>query len=194
MGLKGEISEQPAVLRGLLEDQMDHISRIVTEIHSRKIHYVFLTARGSSDHAGLYAKYLWCSANQLPVALAAPSLFSIYRKPPKLDRALVVAISQSGQSPDILSVVQEGKEQGAPTLAITNDPGSPLATLSTARHFAVKRRGSFSPIVSVYCPALWRWIYVETASISICWTQEWIRSRSCADWSGQWPGRIPNPL
>ena len=127
MSLKTEIMEQPAVLRGLLENEMAQITAIAAEIRTRPVRYIFLAARGTSDHAGLYAKYLWGSANGLPVALAAPSLFSIYGKPPRLDNALVVAISQSGQSPDILSVVLEGKRQNAPTLAITNDPRSPLA-------------------------------------------------------------------
>jgi glucosamine--fructose-6-phosphate aminotransferase (isomerizing) len=65
--------------------------------------------------------------NGLPVALATPSLFTYYQRPPNLEGALVVAVSQSGISPDIVSVVQEGKRQGCLTLAITNDPGSPLA-------------------------------------------------------------------
>jgi glucosamine--fructose-6-phosphate aminotransferase (isomerizing) len=74
----------------------------------------------------LYAKYLLGARNRLPVAPAAPSLFSLYGSPPRLEGALVLAISQSGQSPDILAVVEEGNRQGVPTLAITNDPASPL--------------------------------------------------------------------
>ena len=127
MSLKSEIVEQPDVLRALMEGAMEGITAIAHQIRSRPICYVLLAARGSSDNAGIYAKYLWGSHNGLPVALAAPSLFSIYRRPPQLDGALVVAISQSGRSPDILSVVQEGKRQGVPTLAISNDPRSPLA-------------------------------------------------------------------
>ncbi len=96
-------------------------------IQSRGVHWVLIAARGSSDNAALYAKYLWGSRNGLPVALAAPSLFTLYGTPPKLQGALVVGISQSGQSPDIVSVLAEGYRQGVPTLAITNDPSSPLA-------------------------------------------------------------------
>jgi glutamine---fructose-6-phosphate transaminase (isomerizing) len=70
--------------------------------------------------------------NRLPVALAAPSLFTVYGTPPRLGRALVIGISQSGQSPDVVSVVEEGKRQGAATIAITNDPESPMA--QTAHH------------------------------------------------------------
>ncbi len=65
--------------------------------------------------------------NRLPVALATPSLFTYYKKPPDLNGAFVVGISQSGRSPDIVSVLEEGRRQGCPTLAITNEPASPLA-------------------------------------------------------------------
>jgi glucosamine--fructose-6-phosphate aminotransferase (isomerizing) len=123
MSLKSEIFEQPSVLEGLLIKRMGVVQDIAEEINKAAIKYIFLAARGTSDNAGLYAKYLWGAFNQLPIALAAPSLFSLYAKPPSLQDAFVVAISQSGQSPDIVSVVTEGKRQGVPTLAITNDPG-----------------------------------------------------------------------
>ena len=127
MSLRSEIFEQPAALGRLLRRQADPAQEIARSIRSRGIHWVFIAARGSSDHAALYAKYLWGSRNGLPVALAAPSLFTLYQTPPKIQGALVVGISQSGQSPDIVSVLAEARRQGAPTLAITNDPSSPLA-------------------------------------------------------------------
>jgi glucosamine--fructose-6-phosphate aminotransferase (isomerizing) len=127
MGLHEEIFEQPLVLGRLVESQLDTVQRIAVAIKKADIDYIFLTARGTSDHAGLYAKYLWGMVNQLPVALAAPSLFSVYKQPPRLSRAAVVGISQSGQSPDIVSVLAEGRRQGALTVAITNAPASPLA-------------------------------------------------------------------
>jgi glucosamine--fructose-6-phosphate aminotransferase (isomerizing) len=135
MSLKDEIFEQPNVLQRLIDTQWSTVQTIAQDLKQRqdtdrRIDYVFLTARGTSDHAGLYAKYLWGAHNQLPVALAAPSLFSVYRLPPRLDRALVVGISQSGQSPDIVSVLEEARRQGAPTLSITNAPDSPLAQAS----------------------------------------------------------------
>ena len=127
MSLRTEIFEQPAVLRGLLESQSEVAGRIARSIRDRGVRSVFLAARGSSDNAGLYAKYLFGATNKLPVALAAPSLFTTYDSAPNLDGQLVLGISQSGQSPDIVSVVAEGRRQGALTLAITNDPESPLA-------------------------------------------------------------------
>ena len=70
---------------------------------------------------------MWGGLAGLPVALASPSLFSVYRRPPTLRGALVVGVSQSGQSPDIVAVLAEARRQGAPTLALTNGPSSPLA-------------------------------------------------------------------
>jgi glucosamine--fructose-6-phosphate aminotransferase (isomerizing) len=127
MSLKSEIFEQPAVLDRLLRTQTDPARGIARTIRSRGIHWVLIAARGTSDHAALYAKYLWGSRNGLPVALAAPSLYTLYHTPPRLQGALVVGISQSGQSPDIVSVLSDARRQGALTLAITNDLASPLA-------------------------------------------------------------------
>ncbi len=127
MSLYAEIFEQPAVMQNLLAKQKDKIAEIAAEIRKRDLTYVFLAARGTSDNAGRYANYLWGAHNSLPVALATPSLFTYYQTPPRLKNALVVGVSQSGKSPDIVSVITEGKKQGCPTLAITNDPDSPLA-------------------------------------------------------------------
>lgn len=127
MGLKSEILEQPTVLSRLLATQTDNVREIARALREQDIHYIFLAARGTSDNAGLYAKYLWGAFNKLPIALAAPSLFSIYGKPPALKNALVVGISQSGRSPDIVSVMTEANRYGAPTLAITNAAASPMA-------------------------------------------------------------------
>lgn len=130
MSLRKEILEQPQVLRTLLREQESHVREIARTIRNRSVDYIFLTARGTSDNAGLYAKYLWGATNGLPIALAAPSLFGLYHRPPRLQNALVVGISQSGQSPDIVGVVQEGRRQGAPTLSIVNQVESPLAEAS----------------------------------------------------------------
>lgn len=127
MSLHSEILEQPACLERLLSAQRKNVEQIAKAIRSRDIQFAFLTARGTSDNAGRYANYLWGAMNGLPLALATPSLFTYYQQPPKLNNALVVGISQSGQSPDIVSVLQEGKRQGNLTLAITNETVSPLA-------------------------------------------------------------------
>jgi glucosamine--fructose-6-phosphate aminotransferase (isomerizing) len=127
MSLYSEILEQPARLENLLRDQRKTVEEIAGAIKARSISYVFLAARGTSDNAGRYANYLLGAMNRLPLAMATPSLFTYYQRPPNLKGALVIGISQSGQSPDIVSVIKEGKRQGCLTLAITNVPESPLA-------------------------------------------------------------------
>jgi len=126
MTLYSEIFEQPSILRGLLEEQINIIAEIASEIRKRNVDFVFLAARGTSDNAGRYANYIWGAYNGLPVALATPSLFTYYQKPPRLNNALVLGVSQSGKSPDIVSVLAEGRKQGCLTLAITNEKDSPL--------------------------------------------------------------------
>ncbi len=130
MGLHDEIFEQPDVIRRLIQGQRARVEEAAALIRRHDIRYVFLAARGTSDNAGRYAGYLWGAHNHLTVALAAPSLFTFYQSPPRLANALVVGISQSGQSPDIVSVLEEGREQGAPCIAITNRPTSPLAQVA----------------------------------------------------------------
>src|SRR5215212_5125954 len=130
MTLHSEIFEQPERLASLLVNQKQTVLEIAKAIQSRNVQYVFLAARGTSDNAGRYANYLWGAHNGLPLALATPSLFTYYQSPPRLNGALVVGVSQSGQSPDIVSVLEEGKRQGRPTLAITNDGSSPLAAVA----------------------------------------------------------------
>lgn len=127
MTLHSEIFEQPQRLAALLDSQQRTVLEIAKAIQARNVQYAFLAARGTSDNAGRYANYLWGAHNGLPLALATPSLFTYYQSPPRLKDALVVGVSQSGQSPDIVSVLEEGRRQNCLTLAITNIPNSPLA-------------------------------------------------------------------
>lgn len=126
-----EIHQQPAVIAELLATESDHVAQIANSIRNR-FKYVIIAARGTSDNAARYAQYLFGVHNQLQVALATPSLFTLYDTPPRMEDALVIGISQSGQSPDIVSVLAEGRRQGCPTLAITNEPSSPLAQSADA--------------------------------------------------------------
>jgi glucosamine--fructose-6-phosphate aminotransferase (isomerizing) len=125
--LHQEIFEQPAVIERLLRERADQIAAIGSKLASRDPRYLLIAARGTSDNAARYAQYLFGARNRLTVALAAPSLFGQYASPPRLEGAAVLGISQSGQSPDIVQVLEEARRQGVPTVAITNDAGSPLA-------------------------------------------------------------------
>jgi glucosamine--fructose-6-phosphate aminotransferase (isomerizing) len=127
--LEQEIREQPEVISRFLDREAENCSRLARELRGR-FDYIVIAARGTSDNAARYAQYVFGAFNRLTVALATPSLYTLYGCPPGLQRALVIGISQSGQSPDIVSVIQEAKDQGRPTLAITNEVGSPLASAS----------------------------------------------------------------
>ena len=123
-----EIHQQPDRLEAVIEGNRRQVSRIGALIDGSDVGWVLIAARGTSDNAARYAQYVWGARNGLAVASAAPSLFGGYHRPPLLDGALVVGISQSGQSPDLVGVLEEAKKRRRPTLAITNDPGSPLAS------------------------------------------------------------------
>ena len=130
--LYGEIHQQPEVLSRLLNQERPIAQSLADEVRKRGIDHVVIAARGTSDNAARYAQYLLGAANNLVVGLATPSLFTIYREPPDFGNALVLGISQSGKSPDIVSVVAHARKQGALTAAITNIPSSDLG--DTAEH------------------------------------------------------------
>ncbi|HZY41364.1 MAG TPA: SIS domain-containing protein [Anaerolineae bacterium] len=125
--LQAEINEQPLAVRRFLTAESATADRLVRDLRPHNIQYVLIAARGTSDNAARYAQYVLGAYNHLQVALATPSLYTLYGTPPDLRGALVVGISQSGRSPDIVSVLAAGRAQGRPTLAITNVPDSPLA-------------------------------------------------------------------
>jgi len=126
--LERELREQPEALARLLETQRASAERIGALFRRPDVQYVLIASRGSSSNAARYAQYLLGRAHRVPVAFATPSLYTLYEQPPRLDGALVVAISQSGASPDVKEVLEEARRQGRPTVALTNDAASPLAS------------------------------------------------------------------
>ena len=122
-----EIREQPDVVARLLEREAPALRALAAELRRRRPRYAVIAARGSSDNAARYAQHVLGRVLRLPVVLATPSLHTLYDAPPRFIDAVVIGISQSGASPDVVSVVAEGARQGALTAAITNDPSSPLA-------------------------------------------------------------------
>ncbi len=131
--LLSEIYEQPKAIQRMLETEAERVAWISQKLSPYEFSYALVAARGTSDNAARYGQYIFGAINHLSVALAAPSLFTRYQAPPRLEGALVIGISQSGQSPDIVSVIEEGRHQGAPTIAITNDLESPLAQAAEYR-------------------------------------------------------------
>jgi len=125
--LTQEIGEQPEVAARLLDRLVPRLEVLREALTAAGSEQVLLVARGSSDNAARYAQYLWQSMAGVGVTLATPSLTTVYGRAPDLRRHAVVAVSQSGRSPDVVAVVEQARAAGRPTLAVTNDPGSPLA-------------------------------------------------------------------
>jgi glutamine---fructose-6-phosphate transaminase (isomerizing) len=130
--LSQEIREQPQVAARLLDRLVPRLPGLRDVLLDAGSEQVLLVARGSSDNAARYAQYLWQSMAGVGVTLATPSLTTVYGRVPDLRRHAVVAVSQSGRSPDVVAVVEQARAAGRPTLAVTNDPDSPLA--SAAEH------------------------------------------------------------
>lgn len=122
-----EIHEQPEVLARLFDVERPAIDAAAAELRARPPAGVVLAARGSSDNAALYGHYLFETMLGLPVALASPSVVTLYRRTPRLRGMLVIGLSQSGRSPDIVEYVRAARGAGARTVAITNEARSPLA-------------------------------------------------------------------
>jgi glucosamine--fructose-6-phosphate aminotransferase (isomerizing) len=127
MTMRQELAESPTVVDGLLVSARAPLAHLAGEVRRRGTRFVLVAARGTSDHAATYAQYVLGARAGLPVGLATPSLSSLYGMAPRVADALVIGMSQSGRSPDIVAVLDDARRQGALTLAITNDPGSPLA-------------------------------------------------------------------
>ncbi|MEU3274624.1 SIS domain-containing protein [Saccharomonospora sp. NPDC006951] len=123
--MTAEIGEQPRILAELVETRAD-IAAVAEAVARRPPRFALLAARGSSDHAALYAKYLIEVLLGLPAGLVSPSTTTLYGARPDLKDVLLVSVSQSGGSPDLLEVTEAARERGALTVAVSNTPDSPL--------------------------------------------------------------------
>jgi glutamine---fructose-6-phosphate transaminase (isomerizing) len=125
-----EIFEQPEALKRIVNSDLDVFNRLADQIHKKPINRVLIAARGTSDNAAIYAKYLLSAFTGVPVALAIPSLYTIYHQPPDMSDGVVIGISQSGHSTDVLAVLEDARKKGITTLSITNDQNSPMSRIS----------------------------------------------------------------
>lgn len=134
-----EIHEQPAALEKTLRLEARNVRDIAERIKKFKPAFIMLVARGSSDNAATYAKYLFECANGIPCALAAPSVFTIYGKSIELSRSVVIGISQSGEGTDLNEVLADARRQGAVTVGVTNSAGSAMTAVT--EHTIMLRAG-----------------------------------------------------
>lgn len=124
--MAAEIAEQPAVFDRILLESAAQIRRVAVRIADARPRFVVIAARGTSDHAALYLKYLVEVGLGLPVGLASPSTVTTFQVTPHAKEVLWVAVSQSGGSPDLVAATSAARRGGALTLAVTNNPGSAL--------------------------------------------------------------------
>jgi glucosamine--fructose-6-phosphate aminotransferase (isomerizing) len=134
-----EIREQPGALDRTLSEELKAAGELRRRLLAKPPRMILLAARGTSDNAAQFGRYLLEIATGIPVSLAAPSVFTIYGASLNLTDTLVVAISQSGESTDTNLVAQRAREAGATTVGITNEAGSALAKL--AEHVILVRAG-----------------------------------------------------
>jgi len=125
--MAAEIVEQPQVWRRLLDEGREPIRAAAAQIAATSPRFVLFVARGTSDHAALYAKYLVEINHGLPAGLVSPSTMTVYGARPDLRDVLYIAVSQSGGSPDLVRSVEVARSQGALTVAVTNNAASDLA-------------------------------------------------------------------
>ena len=120
-----EVAAQPGVLGGLVTHR-NEIAAVAARVAAARPRFALLAARGSSDHAALYAKYLIEVLLQLPAGLVSPSTTTLYGAEPDLTDVLWISVSQSGGSPDLVEATDAARKRGALTVAVTNTPGSSL--------------------------------------------------------------------
>jgi glucosamine--fructose-6-phosphate aminotransferase (isomerizing) len=124
-----EIAEQPAALAKTIEEESPKVTKLGERLRARGIKFIVLVARGSSDNAALFGRYLLEMTTGIPVSLAAPSVYTVYGAKVRLKDALVVGVSQSGEGEDINFVLTEARAAGAFTIGITNEPGSSMGKM-----------------------------------------------------------------
>ncbi len=125
-----EIRQQPEGVHRALASQRASALALAEQVREKDIHSVIIAARGTSDNAAIYAKYLFEIVAGIPVSLAAPSVYTLYGSKMRLDHTLVLGISQSGQGTDVVEVLAVSKEAGAITACITNQSDSPITAVS----------------------------------------------------------------
>jgi glutamine---fructose-6-phosphate transaminase (isomerizing) len=125
-----EIAEQPAVLEKTIRAERAKVESLGKFLRERDVDLIVLVARGSSDNAALFGRYLLEVTTGIPVSLAAPSVYTLYNAKLNLHRAVVIGVSQSGEGTDINTVLERAKASGAFTVGITNEADSTMAKLA----------------------------------------------------------------
>ena len=166
INLEKEIREQPGVLASLKEKNAEVLKNLAKELKENNINNIYFAARGTSDHACVYAQYLFGIVMGIPCTLGTPSIFTQYGTDIKFSNSLVIGVSQSGRAEDVNYVLESAKKQGVPTLAITNYEDSLLA--KTAKYHLFCNAGEEKSI----------------AATKTFTAQMYLLALLCAEWSG----------
>lgn len=127
-----EIHEQPGAIDKTLRLEAKNVAGLAARIRAMDPRFIMLVARGTSDNAATYAKYLFEAENGIPCLLAAPSIITVYKKKLDLKNSVVLGISQSGEGTDINEVLSTARKQGAFTIGITNSAGAGITKAAEA--------------------------------------------------------------
>src|SRR6185295_3770570 len=125
-----EIHEQPKWVERAIVSERSNVADLASAMRDQDVRFVVIAARGTSDNAATYAKYLFEIVAGLPVSLAAPSVYTLYDARIRLGNTLVIGISQSGQGTDVVQVLSSARAAGALTACITNSEASPITAVS----------------------------------------------------------------
>ncbi len=165
--MRQEIAHQPAAILETLEQERPHIAEVARRLCDEGIRFVLLVARGTSDNAATYARYLFQITNGRPAASAAPSVATLYNADVDLRECLMMGISQSGQATDVIECLEEAAELGAMTVALTNSEDSPIC--QAAQHVLIThaRDEQSVPATKTYTTAL-----AVIYTLSALWAQQ----------------------
>lgn len=161
--MAAEIAEQPAMLQHILAVQREALSPVVEQLRVFNPHTVLLVARGTSDHAALYAKYLIETRLGLPAGLVSTSAYTVYGEAPRLEGVAWIAVSQSGGSPDLAASTRAAREAGALTISLTNTASSAVQEAAeVAIHLQAGEEKAVAATKTYTASLLWLWLLIET--------------------------------
>ncbi len=173
--MAAEMAQQPEVLTGLIEGRAEMVEELRGAITPAPTGIV-LVARGSSDHAAIYGRYVLEAATGLPVALAAPSLHTLYDIKPKCQGFLAIGVSQSGRTPEIVTVLERLVAGGAQAVAVTNEPDSPLGQIADAVLSLGAGEERAVPATKTFTAQLAAFAFLSEALGSAAWgPEDWSR-------------------
>lgn len=161
-----EIHEQPEAIRQTLQMEGGRIVEVARVLRERRPRFVILAARGTSDNAGTYLRYIVGVVNGMVVAPAAPSLLTAYRSKLKIEDTVVIGISQSGEATDVIEVLETSRKIGATTMALTNTADSPIVEAVEFPLLTHAQRENAVAATKTYTTAL-----AVLYQLSACWAE-----------------------